>query len=410
MIASQDQPAAPCRSEALAEVRACALKLFEYCQKRDWAGYDPYDALNSKVYETLPFLHFRAARLALTQLLKRNPINLRPLLLVPRTQNPKGLALFISATVRLSRLGLVPAPTVDELLAKLAALRSQDSPFWCWGYPFPWQSRAALFPRWLPNVICTTFAGNALLDAYDQSQNPLHLEVAASAADFLLHTLYYEEGDSVACFSYTPVARSKVHNANLLGAAFLCHVAKLSGETKYLGPALKAARYSVAQQYPDGSWDYGQSDNPPQRWRDNFHTGYNLCALRAIAQYAETDEFENSTRRGFTFYRQNFFGENDAPKYFHNRTYPLDIHSAAQSIITLLCFQDLDSDNVPLAESVCRWTLQNMCSGKAYFYFQRLPYYTNRTPYMRWSQAWILLALSTLLEHGSQSVNHFNPE
>ncbi len=385
-------------------MRAATLKLLAYCQAHNWAGHDPYDALNSKVYEALPVLHFRAARLALSQLLKRSPVNLRPLLLVPKTKNPKGLALFISALLKLRKLELIPDETpIRELLASLAALRSRNNPHWCWGYPFPWQARAALFPRWIPNIICTTFAGNALLDAFDRFHQPELLARAVSAAEFLLGTLYYEEGPSVACFSYMPLARSKVHNANLLGAAFLCRVAAASGDPKYVPPALKAAAFSVGHQHPDGSWDYGESDNPPQRWKDNFHTGFNLCALRAIARYAGTDQFADSTRRGFAFFRERFFAADGAPKYFHDSTYPIDVHSAAQSMITLAAFKDLEPGNLSLARSVCRWTLANLKAAEGFFYFQKHPLYTNRIPYMRWSQAWMLAALSMILDQHHQA-------
>jgi hypothetical protein len=384
----------------LQPLRTAALALLRYCQSRDWAGGDPYDALNSRVFQALPLLHFRAARLVFTQLLKRSPINLRPLLLAPPTQNPKGIALFISAILKLGRLQLVPIDLSRDLVANLLALRSNGYPHWCWGYPFAWQSRAALFPRWLPNIICTTFAANALLDAYEEFKDPACVEAAVSAADFLLDALYHEEGP-LACFSYMPLARSKVHNANLLGAAFLCRVTNATGKEKYLAPALKAARFSVAHQHPDGSWDYGESDQPPQRWKDSFHTGYNLCALRILAENAGTREFEDALRRGFDFFRQNFFLADGTPKYYHDRAYPIDIHCAAQAILTLLSLKDLDTGNVALAQSVCRWSLQNLHSKEGYFYFQKHPFYTNRIPYMRWSEAWMLLALSMLLEEGS---------
>jgi hypothetical protein len=351
------------------------------------------------VYETLPFLHFRAARLALTQLLKRCPINLRPLLRVPPTHNPKGLALFAAAVLKLWKLRLIPSDEpARDLLDKLARLRSPDTPHWCWGYPFPWQARAALFPRWIPNVICTTFASNALLDAFEHFGDAKYLQMARSASDFILERLYHEEDGEPACISYMPLARSKVHNANLLGAAFLCRAAKLSGEEKLIPPALKAARFSVAHQYSDGSWDYGESDDPPQRWKDNFHTGFNLCALQAIAEHANTDEFHEPMRRGFTFYRRHFFGADGTPKYFHDRTFPVDIHSAAQSVITLVRLRDLDEASLSLAHLVCHWTLNHLQTPEGCFCFQRHPLYTNSISYMRWSQAWMLLALSVLLE------------
>jgi len=105
--------------------------------------------------------------------------------------------------------------------------------------------------------------------------------MAVSAADYLLNELYWTEKDTAAGFRYPlPSSRTRVHNANFLGAALLSRVYSRSGEKKFLEPALKAARYSAAQQRGDGSWDYGESST--QMWIDNFHTGYNLCALRIL--------------------------------------------------------------------------------------------------------------------------------
>jgi glycosyltransferase involved in cell wall biosynthesis len=74
-----------------AQATRTALALLNYCRASDWAGYDPYDALNSRLLAFLPILNFRVPRIALTQILKRSPINLRGLLLVSRTQNPNGI-------------------------------------------------------------------------------------------------------------------------------------------------------------------------------------------------------------------------------------------------------------------------------------------------------------------------------
>ena len=387
------------REDGLAKVRETTLKLLSYCEANDWAGYDPYDALNSRLFSLLPFLNFKPFRLVLTQGLKRSPVNLRPLLLIPRTHNAKGLALFLPALLKLSRLGLLEEPgLVGRMADRLVALRSGDSPYWCWGYNFAWQTRGVLVPRSSPNIICTTFAANALLDVYETSGESRFLDMAVSAAEFILKVLYSEDSGSDACFSYTPLGRSQVHNANLLGAAFLCRVSKETGDKSWLEPALKATRFSVSKQYGDGAWDYGEL--PTQRWKDNFHTGFNLCALRAIGRNAETTEFERSIRRGLEYYLKHFFEPDGAPKYFHNRTYPIDVHSVAQSIITLLAFKDLDEENVALAGRVFRWAMANMWNDRGYFYFQKLPHYTVKIPYMRWGQAWMLLALATLLEEG----------
>ena len=203
-------------------------------------------------------------------------------------------------------------------------------------------------------------------------------------------------------YSYPiPTSRGRVHNANFLEAALLCREYRHCGGQKFLDSALKVARYSATQQQDDGSWYYGE--HATQRWIDNFHTGYNLCALKSIGRYAEPSEFEPNIQRGFKFYRNHFFREDGAPKYFHDRTYPIDIHSVAQSIITLTAFKNLDKTGLNLAQAVFQWAMDNMWDEQGYFFYQVLPLIKVRIPYMRWSQAWVLLALSTLLEHCGQA-------
>ena len=385
-----------------ADLKTATLRLLAYCQANDWAGYDPYDALNSALFNRVPFLNSRIPRLVLTQALKRAPFNVRPLLAVPRTQNPKGLALFLSSFIKLSRLGLLPQSDSDPVRTmadKIVALRSSDTRYWTWGYSFPWQTRTIVVPRGTPNLVCTTFVAGALLDAYDACGEARYLEMAASAADYVVRELLWTEGDSVASLNYPlPTSRSLIHNANILGAALLCRVARLTGQDRYIEPALKVARYSAGRQAGDGSWVYGEL--PKQRWIDNFHTGYNLCGLRSICRDAQTAEFEPHIRRGFEFYRAHFYREDGAARYFHDNTYPIDIHSVAQGIITPLVLKDLHPGNSRLARSACDWAMKNLWDESGFFYYRALRFLKVRISYMRWSQAWMLLALSTLLEDG----------
>jgi hypothetical protein len=380
------------------KARAVTLKLLAYCQRNDWAGYDPYDALNSRVFKALPFLNFKLPRLVLTQGLKRSPINFRRLLLVPKGQNPKAIALFLSALVELSRIGLANQEDIDRMVERLASIRSAGTSYWCWGYNFPWQMRNEIVPAGAPNLVGTSFAANSLLDAYEQCGDIRCMRMAVSAAQYVLDVLYWTHSGSVAGFRYplpTAAFQVPVHNANFLGAALLCRVYKQTGEGKYLDAALRVARYSATEQLVDGSWRYGEASS--QKWIDNFHTGYNLCALQSVGRYAETQEFEPCVRRGFKFYQDHFFREDGAAKYFHNRTYPIDIHSVAQSVITLLDLQDYDPSSVSLARRVFDWAMNHMWDDRGFFYYRVLRSCTVRTSYMRWSQAWMLLAISALL-------------
>lgn len=381
------------------------LKLVAYCRANDWAGYDPYDAVNSRLFTALPFLNGRLPRLVFCQALKRSPFNFRKALLIPKTQNPKAIALFLSAFLKLSRSMAKASNLVEPMIGRLIALRSQATPYWCWGYSFPWQTRTVLVPAGAPNLVCTTFVGSALLDAYEERSDRRCLVMAVSTAEYVLDKLYWTEGSRMAGFSYPlPGLCSQVANANFLGAALLCRVYKYTHDAKFLEPALRVARYAAASQCVDGSWHYGKQ--PSQQWIDNFHTGYNLCALEAIGRHAQTTEFASCLQRGFEFYRAHFFREDGAPKYFHNRAYPVDIHCVAQSIITLVTLKNLAPGNVPLARSVLEWAIKHMWDQRGFFHFRVLRFCTNRIAYMRWSEAWMLLAISVLLCDSELAAEH----
>ena len=94
--------------------------LLDYCRGESWAGYDPYDGLNSPV-ATLLRPGGRLPRTLLTQIVKRSPVNIRPLLGIKKGLNAKGLALAARAVALLSdRFGrILPA---DVALAFVAGV------------------------------------------------------------------------------------------------------------------------------------------------------------------------------------------------------------------------------------------------------------------------------------------------
>lgn len=380
---------------------AVVSKLLAYCRANQWSGFDPYDALNSRLFQRVRFLNARVPRLIFTQALKRSPLNIRGLVQVPKTQNPKALALFLTGLLKLSNDVVTDQRALCAyMVERLTAVRSPGARYWCWGYSFPWQTRENVVPAHAPNLVCTTFVANALLDAYEADYDLRCLDMATSAAEYILNELYWADGDSVAGFSYPlPSLRVQVHNANFLAAALLCRIYKHTRQERFLEPALKVARYSASQQQGDGSWYYGEASF--QRWIDNFHTGFNLCALQSIKECLETPEFDPHIRCGFDFYTAHFFREDGAPKYFHNRTYPVDIHCVAQSIITLLALRDLDPGSARLAHKVVGWALKNMWDVRGFFYYRVSRLGTIRTSYMRWSQAWMFLALSAVVRESN---------
>src|ERR1041385_2027786 len=72
-------------------------QLLAWCRKHDFAGHDPFDALNSIVFQSSTLARSRNARLLWTQLVKRSPSDIRGISRIPAERNSKGIALFALA-------------------------------------------------------------------------------------------------------------------------------------------------------------------------------------------------------------------------------------------------------------------------------------------------------------------------
>jgi len=321
-------------------------KLHNFCWALEWRGYDPYDGLNSPLARILPG---KQARQAWTQLHKRSPINLRPLCGIKPQLNSMAVALFAMGSAD------------ERLLDLLDSLRTPEGG---WGYPFGWQSRAFYAPPNTPNLICTALAVKA------------YRRLGRKCDTSFVEGLISESGGE-RWIRYIPQSDTQVHNINLMGAALL-------GRRDCM-------EFSVKRQQTDGSWWYGEAEN--QRWVDNFHTGYNLVALREYEQVTGDASFADAARRGFDYWDKVFWLVDGSPRYYHNRTYPLDIHCCAQGILTYLAF-----GNVTKADWVARWALKNMWDERGFFWYQQSRLATNRIQYLRWSQSWMYYALGELIK------------
>jgi hypothetical protein len=375
--------------------------LYEWCRRRDFAGQDPFDALNSRAFQSTPFSHSRTARFIWTQALKRSPFNLRSLALVPPQRNSKGIALFAQAALANYRRTKTTEAETDArtLLSDLWQMRIQCYSGAAWGYNFAWQSRNFFAPRGTPMVVPTAFAARALIDAYQTFGDKSYLEMARSSCDFILRDIKRTvETDEEVCFSYSPLDDTRIFNANLLAAETLASVGALTGETEFCTFARRAARYVIHRQRADGSWPYGEAVG--QEWVDNFHTAYVLASLRRISESCNSEEIDlkQALQRGYEFWRERFFLADGWPKYYHDGLYPADAHAAATAIVTLLELQELNSGGLALAETIAAWTIRNLRDREGFFYYQRRRFHTVHTPYMRWTQAWMLYALGRLLE------------
>jgi hypothetical protein len=181
----------------------------------------------------------------------------------------------------------------------------------------------------------------------------------------------------------------------MLAAALLVRVYAVTGEASFRTAAEQAAAFTLSRQRSDGAWVYGEADD--QGWIDSFHTGFVLVSLKSLISHLERGDWLGGLRRGYDFYAKRFFLADGTPGYYHNRLYPLDVHSAAQAVITFCEMMELTPNARNLAARAVKWATQNLQAPTGFFYFQRHRFYTNKIPYMRWSQAWMLYALSLFL-------------
>lgn len=385
-------------------------RLRNYCESQHFKGWDPYDGLNSKVFQAIPFLKQSAlCRLVVIQGFKRSPVNLRPIALIPKEYNAKGIGLFLQAYCNLykavkdnpeleSSLGTPESllGQVRELADLLLTLQSKGYSGACWGYNFDWQARRMfLFPRFTPTVVATNFCATALMDAYEVTREQRYLDVALSSARFVLEDLHRTDYKGGFLFSYSPLpGNDTVFNASLLGSKLLAYCFHYTEDEIYKEAAWSSVLACCQAQAADGSWVYGML--PVQSWIDSFHTGYNLDGLIAYQEQTGDNTFSTHIEKGFDFYIKNFFEPDGCPKYYHDRKFPIDIHCPGQLFVTLHRLGKF-AEYKDLAEKVLEWTVSHMQDRKGYFYYQLKQGISSKIPYMRWSNAFMFNALSYYL-------------
>lgn len=370
------------------------LKLKNYCEAEQFKGWDPYDGLNSGFFKALKMDKVPIFRLAWIQLFKRNPFNLRTFLAIQKEYNPKGLGLFLTGYCNL----YIGNPKdeyierIDFLATKLIELRTSGFSGACWGYNFDWQNRVFFMPKGTPTVVATSFIASSLMDAYDITKNKYYLDIALTSADFVMKDLKRTFKNEGFIFSYSPFDKTCVYNASLLGSRLLSRIYSYNKDKNILKEARDSVIAVANVQRADGAWIYGE--HKVQGWVDSFHTGYNLECISEYQKYSGDNRFKSNIRKGLIYYLNNFFLEDGTPKYFNNRTYPIDIHAPAQLIATLYRL-DVLNKHKKLVNKILNWTINHMQdTGKGHFYYQLKKGISSKIPYMRWAQAWMFYAFS----------------
>lgn len=375
-----------------------------HCASSQYSGWDPYDGLNSKVFDHTPLKYSAFFKIAWIQFFKHSPINLRKIMLVEKGQNPKGLALVLTSLCNfyecatennLDDIGDWDLPKIrleiDYIIKCLKELRSPNQKYYCWGYNFPWQSRAFFLPRWCPTIVATSFVTDALLKAYEITQQAELLDIAISSTKFVMEDLNKIPHGNGVGYSYSPIDDRLVFNATLLGSRLLANVYKYTQDDELRFNAKQSIESMLPAYNSDGSIDH--SIQVGNSWRDSFHTGFKLESLARYQEYTCDNAYQGIIDKGMEYWLENFFEENGTCHYFDNGTYPLDIHCPGQFFATLHYLNTASSNK--MADAVYKWMLTTFYSNDTKeFIFQKKSKYEIKIPYMRWGQCWAIYGLS----------------
>jgi len=386
-------------------------RLLAILRRDDFAGYDVFDGLNSRLLKSLGFYRFPLVRLAWIQFFKRSPVNLRALAGIPKKRNPKGIALIILGLLEdFKRTGgqqfLDEAVQLGDWLLKNRCDTGLQVTY-CWGYHFPWEARAFHVPVGKPNIITTCYAARALWGLHRQGAGNGRFNDAACAAGRFIADSLYTEHDGRSYFAYIPGELAYVHNASLWGAGIVAETGRILNGENMKSMAHAVCMQSVREQMPNGAWVYGSRSH--HNFIDGFHTGYNLEAMDMARQALQTQDFDDAIEKGMSYYRMTFFLDNGMPKYYNNSIYPVDMHLVSQAVLTFLKIGGTPEDK-NLVDRVLNWSLEHMYIERTgYFRYQLNRWYKNNICYMRWTQAWAYYALAFYLnarDHGNDNATN----
>lgn len=391
-------------SEHLEKIQSSLDAVLSYAKKENYRGYNKYDGLESPVLYFLSF-NIPFLRLIYSQVVMRFPFNIRPFLLIPKTRNPKGIALFAMAYLKRYK-ALGNREDLDEARKLLDWLIEHPaiSPYgMCWGYQHKWQDVGFYAPARFPNRVVTYFVDTALLDFYDETGEEKYFNAARESLHFLLNApkVLYED-ENMKCLSYVPSEKINwiVMDVSALTGSIVARINKRLNDPFIAREAFKLINFVVDKQTDYGAWYYTHPPKDHPRKHDNYHTGYIVDAIYDYMEHTGERQFEEVYWKGLEYYAKNLFLENGAPRWANDATYPLDVHGSAQGIISFLRAARYRPEYVKLAEKIALWAIDNMQHPtKGFFYYQKMRFFRKPFTLMRWSNGWMARGLSELLKY-----------
>ena len=382
------------------------LAVLAYAREREYTGWDLYDGESSRLLRALP-VDSKWLNIAVQQVVRRAPVNVRPLLLVEQRRNFMGGALFALANFAAADLtGRAEYRTEGVRLAEWLLEQDREGyRGYCGGHNHPVQGLDRRTPVAEPGVVGTAQAVRALLAADDHTDGGRFAERARTAATFVVAELDYEEVPTGARLKYKPDesgdSNTYTLNANALGARLLLDLYARFGDRCYHDRAAAVLEYVAAHQTDRGGWHYCADPAASHLSMDNFHNGF---IIEAFLRYRElcSGRFDETVDRALGFYR-GLFDPDGEPRWDEQSAYPRDVHASAQGLVVFSRLGETDT-----CRRILEWVVSELSDGQGRFYHEKRRLFTKRTTLMRWCQAWMAYALGAYLRQvGPLPDHHF---
>lgn len=381
--------------------RRVANLLMEHMLACDFRGLDPAAIRYSRRMRLLTEaprripLFGRAWNYGAHQLLRLAGHRAHALLRPQTLQYSKGIALVVSGLAAGGgSAGRDPAALVRTLLDGLLGRRLSEG---VWSHEHAYPIRGVDVTPLTPNLVTSAFVARALWDAWTAYAEVDYHAAFVDAVEAMRRTFPFLAAPGGGCFMYTPDSRYYVHNANLLMAELLARDAAVYARSEQEVRA--AVGYTLHDMRRTASVPYAGPPSP-NGYVDNYHTGYVLRCLRELSirrpEVLEELDAGPAIDAGVAFYFDRFVRDGRIWKDDRKR---LESHSCAEAILILKDLGDrMPADKRSAMVEAIRRTVADLWASDYFIYtrsrYPGIGWVTDRTDMVRWSQAWMYLALS----------------
>jgi hypothetical protein len=287
-----------------------------------------------------------------------------------------------------------------HFLQVLKQTRCAGYRYYCWGYPFDWETRTGTMKAGTPLITTVPYVYEAFrlmhsIDGCGEWLEIMHSIAEHAAADYQDVTT----SDKGSSCTYTPIPGDPagVINASAYRAFLLTQAGFDFRDDRYLEIAERNLNFVLESQNADGSWYY--SIDGRRDFIDHFHTCFVLKALAKIEALAGDRKCTRAIERGVHYYLDNLLDEKGLPKPFSRSprltVYRRELYDRAECINLAVLLRGRFPGLDKAAASAVTFDDWQQPSGA--FRTRQLFLGWDNTPMHRWAQAQFFRSLCFLL-------------